>query len=502
MPKCPVVDIVLTNRVAQVGRVPDELHEQLSKFWSYFVPGAHHMPQYRFGRGKNKWDGHRRLMNGNLLPAGLFRATRGEAAEKLGIRFKVSYERAEVGQWLPGLPDAEGPYGYQDTCVDAMLKALPRGGGIVLAGTGTGKTATAARFFAKFEYSCIFIVDQLDLLHQTQEELQMWLGERVGMVGEGVFAPERVTVATIQTLKIHQKDRKFRKWYYDIDIVVVDELHTAMASRNFRILELINPIACFGLTATLQLRQKPIRMKAYSFCGPVIFTFPYEEGRKVGVLTKGKVLQLLFPCDPITFDVPSNATKTKAGMLQFQSELREHVLENEAKADACFRIVDAMVRLGKYVVVLVDRVTHLESISALLDSIPHRVAFGGVSAKLRRRARARFEKGKERLLVANRVFKKGINLKRVDVMVDMAELGNRNDPMQKFGRGVRLHVEKDEFLYIDFGTFGEYRFSKTAKRRASIFRKEKVPVKVVKVETPKAALQAVLKQLTKGDDKR
>jgi type III restriction/modification enzyme restriction subunit/helicase-like protein/intein-like protein with splicing domain len=351
----------------------------------------------------------------------------------------------------------------------------------------SGKTKCAADFYKSVpDYSCLFVVDQIDLLYQSQKEIESWLKEPVGVVGDLKYKVQRVTVATIQTLHRHMEDEKFEKWFRGVKIVVVDELHEQMAKRNFSLLEKIKPIARYGLTATLQLSQKPVRMKAYSFAGPVIYRFPISKGQALGVLSKGEVVQLLFPAidDPNEDQVDWNADE----------RLEYEVLTNNLKLYACYQIVKALVDAGRYVIVLADRVAHVQAISEQLEDIPHRVAYGEIKAKKRLKARKKFERGDIRLIVASRVFKKGLNMKRVDVIIDMAEKANKNDAMQKFGRGVRLHPDKHGLLYIDFGTqFGK--FGTAAKSRARVLKAAGIPLVKIKVNGPVQAKKAVLRVL-------
>jgi superfamily II DNA or RNA helicase len=347
----------------------------------------------------------------------------------------------------------------------------------------------AGKFYRCLPYSCLFVVDQIDLLYQNRDEIQTWLGEEVGYVGDQKFELRRVTVATIQTLHKHRDDFKFRKWYSHVMAVVVDELHEQMARRNFDVLTTINPIARYGLTATLQLKKKDIRTKAHSFAGPILYEFPIEQGMKQGVLTKGQTLQLLFEPVPIAHE-------------EYQEQIREQVIENEQKQKAVKAIVQLLLQNDRYVVILVDRVEHLERLSDLMDDIPHRLAYGRISVSDRISARKKFEKGKINLLIANKVFKKGINLKRVDCIIDMAEMKSKNDVMQKFGRGVRLHEDKDALLYIDIGTqggLGGERFRKAATSRIRALRAANIPCRSVKVSNLAEALKAVKKEL-KGEE--
>ena len=438
------VGVRLTNRVAHFDTVDDDLYASLRNFWSFMPPGYRFMPSYKAGG----WDGHVSLLSRSRLPAGLFRATRMDAAEALNIKFEVQRERDGL-KFIDGIADTDvEDYRHQNQCVRAMQAATVRGGGTILSATGTGKTRIAAVYFSRVTGSCLFVVDQKNLLYQQRQELQDWLGEDVGIVGDSVFDPKRVTVATVQTLHIHENDGRFKKWYRRVDVMVVDELHEQMARRNFDVLNSIEPVAVFGLTATLQMKQKPVRYKVWSFSGPVIFEFPLEKGIDRGVLSKVRVLQLSF-----NIEDDGGALAENLGVFEYADEIQMQLIENEVKLDACRKITRLLLALGRYEIVLVDRRAHLKALEDLFrGNTPYGVAKGGLDESDRTKAIEDFEAGITRLILATKVFKKGVNIKRVDVIMDLAELKSKNDAVQKLGRVLRLHAEKFGAFYIDFGT--------------------------------------------------
>jgi superfamily II DNA or RNA helicase len=427
------------------------------------------------------WDGKISLIDRGAVSAGLFRATWRDVEAVCGVKFTVKQDRQTV-EFVDGLPDAGEQYRHQNACVRMMVASIPRGGGIILAATSSGKTGIAARLFSKTRCECLFVVDQLDLLYQQRQELEEWLHEPVGVVGDSEFRPARVTVATIQTLNLHAQRKDFVKWYGGIDLVVVDELHEALAKRNFNVLQRIKPVAIFGLTATLQLGQKETRSKAYAFAGPVIFRFPIEEGVKRGVLAQGYALQLLF--EPQSMEEESD---------DYQNELAIQVTENPVKLDACKGLVRELLRADRHVVLLVDRVQHLHDLDRDLQDFPHALAYGAVGVKDRQQARLHFEDDDIRLIIANKVFRKGVSIKRIDAMVDMAEGKSKNDAVQKFGRGLRLHKDKSELIYVDFGTQGAGRFAKAAVSRRRALKAAGISVTIARVNSEAQAISALKK---------
>lgn len=496
------IPVTLTNRHAIF---PEDLSERtsalLDEYWSFTAPNARFSRAHQlYLREKQRqvvgsidpvagWDGKIRFFRRGCVPSGLFRATRKDIKEKLGIRFICSKDLPRVRVKPVPLPTAP-KYTYQTDCIAAMARALPKGGGIVLSATGTGKTAIAGGFFKLVTVPCLFVVDLVNLLYQSQAELSQWLGEPVGVVGDQTYDVQRVTVATIQTLHRHIKDKKFMQWYRKVKIVVIDELHEQMSRRNFKVLDKIAPVARYGLTATLQMGQKPVRYKAWAFTGPVLFTFPYAEGREKKVLTAGKCVQLLFPEINSDSDTQPKAVTEKFGAFDFHAAVDEEVVYNPAKLNACVGIVEALLRAGRYVIIIVSRVAHIKILQDVFEPTPHRAVYGAIKKGERDKALSMFEAGTIKLLITNVVFKKGVNIKRVDAIIDMAEMSSKNDAVQKFGRGVRLHAQKQDLLYIDFGT-QHGRFFRNAKYRANALKASDIPVVRHLVTTARAAIKTI-----------
>jgi len=459
------VDVWVTNRIAYLQ---EEFPEALEEYWSFAHPKWNFVMRNKTyylrckycrmwerqhtgkenHRYKAYWDGRIHFMNGNRLPAGLFWATRKEIEKDTNIKFRVRGELVCPEKKSNGVVNSERD--YQNNCVARMLKTLKFGGGLILNATGSGKTFIAAMLFSRLEGMACFIVDQLILLEQAKKELESRLGERVGYVGDSEFEPQRVTVATRQTMSLHSENPKFKKWTKQLDVMIVDEIHEQMNHSNFKVVEKIRPKAVFGLTATLQLRKKSVRLKAYALCGPVVFSYPLEQGQREGVLSQGIGVRVLYP-NPIDILVQRS--------LGWPQTYSQYVVSNPERNWLLADMIRASHGRGKYVICLVTRLKHLDELSQRLK-MPHRIVSGtfqGKSIKVEDRilAKNKFEKGKVRVILANTVFKKGVDIKRVDVIIDGAAGRNENDPIQKFGRGIRLHKEKTGLLYFDVNDVDE-----------------------------------------------
>ena len=487
------VEVELDNRYAYVAS-NCELYSELRAFWSYSVPGAMFMPKVKEGL----WDGRIRFLSRGRLPSGLFRATYEEAAEKLGVTFRISRHLIDE-QFLPAPKITDPKYLFQRDCVDAMCKAATEGGGLIICATASGKTAMAGQLMYRMhERTFLFVVDQLNLLYQAQKDLEEYLQCRVGVVGDSKYDPARVTVATIQTLALHARKKPFAAWMRSIDVLIIDEIHEQLAKREFKVLDICEPLASFGLTATLGLSKKEIRYRAFALTGPVIFRYSVEQGTSDEVLNRGSVLQLVF--EPVDYKTADRF-----------DEYDVQVVENDVKHEAARLITEYLIDRDRYVVQLVERIAHLETLAGKMLDTKHAIMFGRVKKEDREEAIDDFENGNIHLLIANKVMKKGISIKRMDAIIDMAEMKSSEDAVQKFGRGLRLHDEKQDLFYVEFSTMAHKvkrgwkvktdELSRAGKSRARAFRKESIPIRRVKVRSAAEALKAVKLMLKKLEAK-
>lgn len=479
------IHVHVDGRIAQLSE--PYKRKKLLPHWSFTIPQWHFIKErYGYwddneGRHKYRWDGKIKFLKYNSLPAGLFWATYREIEKEEHIKFKIhTHHHSEIPlrsrrHWIVSDKHDDTDYRFQNKCVDKIIRKMYKGGGLVLSATGTGKTRMAAMLASRLDCQILYVVDELTLMEQAREDIGKHLGEEIGIVGESKFKPRRVTVATIQTLNGHINDPRFLEWYYGVDVEFIDEIHVQMNRQNFDVVATCNPKVVIGLTATLTLTRKPVRLKAYALCGPVIYEFPLKKGVEAGVLTKG-----------IAVSVKYDNSVRELDAYDGKELYDKKIIANAERNHIISRIVKKAHKRKKYVFVLVDRLQHLVEISDRLHGIPRDIVAGsfkgeGISKIERMKSKLRFEKGKIRVIIASKVFKKGISVNRLDVIIDAAARRSREDSIQKFGRGVRKHIEKRGLLYFDISDFDTYDadrasddrnpLAKAARRRKRVLKK-------------------------------
>lgn len=429
------IAVELRNRVAAFV---DPYPAEMESYFSFQPKGYFFAPSYK----RRQWDGYIRLLRYNKVASGLFLELRKQIETDLGIKFVIFDYRQRLHFKQKTAEGIRLPNGYtlrdnQSECIERMIRAS-RTGGLILNATGIGKTVTAGMFLYLLKGAGLFIVDELTLLDQSRKELESVLGEKVGMVGDGVFSPRRITVATIQTLDTKRLDPRFTAWQDKLQAIIIDEVHLALNKRTERVLHCINPLCVFGLTATLEVQKKEVLLKALALTGRKLHDYGYAKGVQDKHLTPGVVIGV-----DLVRDVPTTGV--------YHEDYRKYQVRSKRRNQLVSQIVRQALDLGKHVVVLVDRIDHVKRLSRRLKDISHQTIFGERTTIERVQAKAGFESEEIRLLIVNRVFQKGINLKKLDVIIDASAGQGSNQTIQKFGRGVRLCENKRGLIYFDIG---------------------------------------------------
>lgn len=435
------IKVILTNRLATFQNIDVVQHDYLDPYFTYRAPGYRYTRLYKMG----VWDGYIHILKNSQVPSGLFLQRAHEISVTEDVKFLVADQRVAVKfcSMPPRVKSMCRP--YQRECVQKMVKHS-RVGGLILNATGTGKTFIAGAYFSRATGYGVFVVDELTLLAQSQQNLSEVLQEEVGIVGNQQFDPRRITVATVQTIHRHRQDTAFKKWTRKITTVFLDEIHTAMNRRNIQSVRAINPLTVFGLTATLEISKTDIMVRAVSLAGPPIYDYPIDKGMREGHLSVGVVCAVDWHHQGAGGD--------------YQSDYKDLIVHSRSRNDLIEGLVKEGVKRGKFVILILDRIAHLKIFHQRLKraKIRHRLVYGACSKDARRKAVASMDKGQLQVIVTNRVFSKGVDIQTCDVIIDGTAGRSKNNALQRFGRGVRLSEGKRGLIHFDIGDLHLYSY--------------------------------------------
>jgi superfamily II DNA or RNA helicase len=151
--------------------------------------------------------------------------------------------------------------------------------GIIVAPTGIGKSFLIYMALLKHRHlgKLFVIVPKIDLLHQTYndiiEKCQV-KPEFVGRIGGGFKEDSRpITIAVIDSIR----DKVFSS-----ELLIIDEMHRVLSSKNRKFLVKGNHKRIMGLTATIGPQDLL----------PVIYTMKQEEAVNKGLISKFKIVNI------------------------------------------------------------------------------------------------------------------------------------------------------------------------------------------------------------------
>lgn len=286
------VTLTLGNRYIQVTGADLKTTRAIERACSYKVEGYYFSPAYKARR----WDGKEHLFKhsnklGYHAPSGLAQDI-AELLREKGIDYDVKFttkikSKRRKLKWA-GKPLRK----YQKEAVRAILgKPIP-GRGVIKMPVRSGKTLTMARVIWNFGLPTLFVVPSKSLLYQTAKHLREALpNAKIGLVGDGHYDPQFITVATIHTLaamapkrKKGERDRReahsdYKRLMNMFDLACFDEAHHIRGTGDwYQIFMEINARFKIGLSATVFFDNKKEQARGIIWlraaCGPIRIDIP------------------------------------------------------------------------------------------------------------------------------------------------------------------------------------------------------------------------------------
>lgn len=322
----------------------------------------------------------------------------------------------------------------------AVAAMLLHDTGVLCAPTAFGKTVTAAALIATRAVSTLVLVHRTELLKQWQERLQAFLNlgkGGVGVIGGGKVKPTgKIDIAVMQSLSRKDKVNPLVETYGQI---IVDECHHIGAVSFDAILKQAKAKFVLGLTATPIRRdgQQPI---IFMQCGPIRHTAdkPVNAPHDLSVLPRLRFDHIELP--------------TSAGI---QDAFR-HLAKDQGRTAAIADEARTAIERGRKVLVLTERIEHLDAIQAALTDQANSlfVLHGRMTKKQRSALIADLEElppNTPRILLATgKLVGEGFDHPPLDTLVLAMPVSWKGTLQQYAGRLHREHASKTQVNIIDF----------------------------------------------------
>jgi len=457
---------IIVNNIQ--GRIIDPLtFDQLSTIssaCSFQVPGSDYKAnQFRQkSNGQCQWDGYRRLFNSQTqtFPIGLLNRITG-LLSMCGLQYNITDQRTHMDRVF----DIEcKPREIRDYQQSVILPCILNGSGLIQAATGSGKTTMAGYIIATFGKPTVFIVHTKDLLYQAKESFEKLLGPEIGQIGDGVVDLKYVTVATVQSLanvssEIELENYKFdeeggdidnteldannkyqiRQWAKTVGLVLFDEVQR-VASRTAYSARFMfgNADNAFGLSAS-PWRDDGTEMMIEGAFGQVIYRVSASE-----LIDRN---YLVAP-DIIIKKVNNNIWDGKDYTTIYRTAVVENPMRN---MQLCTDAIEQY-NLGRCTLLLVTQVKHGQMLQDMIrkSNVPVQFISGKSNGKYRKQVIEDMRNGKAPLVIATTIADVGLDVPRIQSIVEGGAGKSSVTALQRVGRGIRLFPDKDRAYYITY----------------------------------------------------
>ena len=446
-----MTDIIIKkkNEVYVTVKAEPHINQELSDLFTFDVPGAKFMPQYR----SKYWDGKIRLYSpatgeiyGGLVDKIVSWAKKSEYSLEFennqfyGAPFEENeiISREGVKHYMTRISKHK-PRNYQ---VDAVYDALRYNRKLLISPTASGKSLmiySVVRYYAEKNKKILLVVPTTSLVEQMFKDFQDY-GWDAENYCHRIYAGKEKTNENPVTITTWQSIYKLKRPFFkDFEVVIGDEAHLFKSKSLISIMTKMDAAKYrFGFTGTLDGTQTH-KWVLEGLFGPSYKVTQTKELIDKGHLSKLQIHILILKHKPRKFEV-------------YEEEL-QHIITHQKRNNF---IKNLVLDLKGNTLVLFSRVeTHGQPLYELINnSIKNdRKVFyvhGGVDAEERERIREITETERNAIIVASYgTFSTGINIKNLHNVIFASPSKSRIRNLQSIGRVLRKGDSKTQAVLYD-----------------------------------------------------
>jgi len=476
--------IIIGNVYSQIINLNnDKVFKQIDDVLSYFVAGHEFSSAFTKGFWSYKenrfckWDGksHLFLKNGRFLSGLLSRII--SILNSNGIQYEIDDQRKQI-QYGPEINLKNVQIrDYQQRVLESCLKNEC---GLVNAATGSGKTIMICDLISHTNVKTIVYVVSKDLLFQTHSELERILGQKVGIIGDGIANIEKINVASIWTCAIALGEKKYEK--FDDEDIVNEKWNDTNKSKIIKMIKgaemalfdesqfiatktiiLINNASVsarrkYGFSGT-NFREDGADILLEAVCGKIIVEVTSSELIKQKFLVEPEIHFITVPKKEFKDDT-------------YPKVYKEYIVENEERNNLIVKATAKLVEMGHNVLLLIKNLKHGRVLLELLENqYPTYFIKGETEAEDRIVIKKQFEEGTIKVLIASSILDQGVNLPSISALVLCGGGKSAGRTIQRIGRVLRPFPGKEKAIIIDFIDQAPHLLRHT-KRRIEVYRRE------------------------------
>ena len=444
-----MVEIEKKNEVFLRILAEPHVYQELSEHFTFEVPGAKFMPQYR-----NKyWDGKIRLFSTatgeiyvGLLDKILSFCKNYDYEYKFldNKYFGTPFEVDEMIS-MEGVKDymtaisRHSPRGYQ---IEGVYDALRHQRRLLVSPTASGKSLmiyALVRYYTDRGQKSLVVVPTTSLVEQMYKDFEDY-GWDAELNCHKIYAGREKETSCPVTITTWQSIYKLpRKFFEQFDVVIGDEAHQFKSKSLVNIMTKLHTAKYrFGFTGTLDGTQ------THKWVLEGLFGPAYKVTRTKELMEKGQLAKLDITC--LVLKHPPQKFETYEDEIQYliNHEQRNNFLKNLA-LDQKGNTLILYSRVESHGEVLYNLINNSKSASRKIFFI-----HGGVAADERENVRFITENETNAIIVASYgTFSTGINIKRLHNVIFASPSKSRVRNLQSIGRVLRKGRGKVKAMLYD-----------------------------------------------------
>ena len=446
-----VTDITIRkkNEVYVTVKAEPAICQELSDLFTFDVPGAKFMPQYR----SKYWDGKIRLFSpatGEIYGGLVDKITSWARKSEYTVEFEnneyygTPFEENEIisKEWVKEYMKKISRHKPRDYQINAVYDALRYNRKLLISPTASGKSLmiySVVRYFAEKGKKVLLVVPTTSLVEQMYKDFIDY-GWNVEKYCHRIYAGKEKTNENPVTITTWQSIYKLRRPFFkDFDVAIGDEAHLFKSKSLVSIMTKMDDAKYrYGFTGTLSGSQTH-KWVLEGLFGPSYKVTQTKELIDKGHLSKLQIRVLILKHKDQKFETYEDELQYIIGHSK-----RNRFIKNLA------------IDLKGNTLILFSRVaTHGE---ILYDSINSSVnndrkvfyVHGGIEAEERERIREITENENNAIIVASYgTFSTGINIKRLHNIIFASPSKSRIRNLQSIGRVLRKGKDKVKATLYD-----------------------------------------------------
>lgn len=352
-------------------------------------------------------------------------------------------------------------YDYQEEAKQALINSYY---GLLKAAPGAGKTQIGLSVIFALKKKALWITHTADLLNQSKRRAEQYIVDKslIGTITEGkVNIGKGITFATVQTLCNIDLPRYRNEW----GVVIVDEAHNVSGTpttvtRYYKVLNNLSAIYKYGLSATVH-RSDGLIGTTKAMLGDVVYSISKEAiGDKI---TTVGIKPIDTQLEPPIWVYNTDGTLNYSLMIDWMcgDEARNKLIANICEWN-CY---------GSSILILTDRVAHLENLKAMLPADKVATIDGKTKKADRETSLEQMRKGEKKILIATySLAKEGLDIPCLERLILATPHKDYAVITQAVGRIARSYPGKANPIVFDLVDQSPY-CQKAYKQRRTIYRK-------------------------------